>query len=261
MRSDAAGTLRFQGWNSYVPPGEGKLLNRETVTVPSITFLTRAEGPQTLWPDMLPRSAARALGDAPKIRRLAEVRPRIDLLSGLAAGETWAQAELFDAYCPDVQRVLQWVMGIDDELQDLVQEVFVRAFDATRRPSDPALLKSWLVSIAVFTARDCIRKRRRRAWFRALVGRAPTERRDTVIDDTGCDEVKATRGILENLKADDRIVFTLRFMAGLELGEIADTCGISVATAKRRLRRARTRFELLSSRHPVLRERLAGGAT
>jgi RNA polymerase sigma-70 factor (ECF subfamily) len=209
---------------------------------------------------MARQSAACAPGDASNVRRLSEVRPP-DLLDGLAAGEAWAQAALFDAYCADVHRVLQWVMGVDDELQDLVQEVFLRALDATRRPSDPALLKSWLVSIAVFTARDCIRKRRRRALFFSWLRKNPAPIEDNEIDDSGWVEVRATREVLANLKADDRIVFTLRFMAAMELGEIADACGISLATAKRRLRHARTRFETLAAKNPVLRERLEGDAS
>jgi RNA polymerase sigma-70 factor, ECF subfamily len=209
---------------------------------------------------MARQSAASASGDASNVRRLSEVRPP-NILDGLAAGEPWALAALFDTYCSDVHRVLQWVMGVDDELQDLVQEVFVRAFDATRRPSDPALLKSWLVSIEVFTARDCIRKRRRKALFFSWLRKNPAPLEDNEIDDSGWDEAKATREVLENLKADDRIIFTLRFIAAMEFGEIADVCGISVATAKRRLQHARIRFETLAAKNPVLRERLEGGAS
>ena len=49
-------------------------------------------------------------------------------------------------------------------------------------------------------------------------------------------------------------MLTLRFMAGFGLEELAEVCGCSLATVKRRLLEARRQFETLARNDPVLIE-------
>ena len=62
--------------------------------------------------------------------------------------------------------------------------------------------------------------------------------------------------VLDRLGADQRLAFTLRFVEGYRLQEVAELCGCSLATTKRRLARASERFVELARRDPLLRERL-----
>jgi RNA polymerase sigma-70 factor (ECF subfamily) len=66
--------------------------------------------------------------------------------------------------------------------------------------------------------------------------------------------------VLGRLPVDDRIAFSLRFIEGLELTEVARACGVSLNTIKRRLDRAERRFVALAAREPSLREWLDQGA-
>ena len=70
-----------------------------------------------------------------------------------------------DRYAGDVQCVLAWVLGIDGELPDLLHDVFLTAFDHAGELHDASRLRPWLISIAVFTARERIRRRARRSWL------------------------------------------------------------------------------------------------
>jgi RNA polymerase sigma-70 factor (ECF subfamily) len=180
------------------------------------------------------------------------------LVPRLLAGERAARATLFDRYAAHVLRVLSRVLGNDAELADLVQDVFTAAFSGIARLRDPAALVGWLSQIAVFTARKHIRSKRRRRLIALLgfdsvpevaISSAPAEITDAL---------KASYAVLDHLSADERITFALRYIEGMELTELAAACGVSLATIKRRLAKARARFLELSQTQPALREWMEG---
>jgi RNA polymerase sigma-70 factor (ECF subfamily) len=179
---------------------------------------------------------------------LAELVPR------LLAGERAARATLFDRYAAHVLRVLSRVLGHDAELPDLVQDVFTAAFSGIGRLREPAALSGWLSQIAVFTARKHIRSKRRRRLI-ALFGfdTVPEVAVDSVPMEIN-DALRASYEVLERMSADERICFALRYIEGMELTEVASACGVSLATIKRRLARAKQCFLELCRDRPVLRE-------
>ncbi|HYQ15533.1 MAG TPA: sigma-70 family RNA polymerase sigma factor, partial [Polyangiaceae bacterium] len=69
--------------------------------------------------------------------------------------------------------------------------------------------------------------------------------------------IQAVYRVLGRLDTDQRIAFALRFVAGMELTEVAASCGVSLATIKRRLARAQLSFEAAAEREPALAEWLA----
>ncbi|MEZ4313044.1 MAG: sigma-70 region 4 domain-containing protein [Polyangiaceae bacterium] len=71
--------------------------------------------------------------------------------------------------------------------------------------------------------------------------------------------LEATYAVLGELPADERIAFALRFIEGMELTEVAASCGVSLATIKRRIGRAEGRFVEKARRHPILAGRVEGG--
>jgi RNA polymerase sigma-70 factor (ECF subfamily) len=188
-------------------------------------------------------------------------RPRdeIALVSALAADDPSARAELFDLHGPHVQRVLARVLGHDSELADLLHEVFARALGQIDRLNDPSALKAWLTSIAVFTAREHIRRRMRGRWLRFFASEDLPEIAVVAAGEEVRESLRATYAVLDRLGVDDRIAFSLRFIEGLELGDVAAACGVSLNTIKRRLARAEKRFVGLARREPSLREWLEGG--
>jgi RNA polymerase sigma-70 factor (ECF subfamily) len=177
-----------------------------------------------------------------------------DLVAALRRGSTQARAALFDRHATMVRRLLLRVMGPDPDLGDLLQEVFLRALEQIRNLEDPARLRSWLASIAVFTARGEIRRRKRHGWLRldGVVPETPVE-----LDSESAEVLRLTYAGLAKLDADERIAFALRHVEGMELTEVAAACDCSLATIKRRLARAQARFAEYASKHPMLDERLA----
>ncbi len=181
------------------------------------------------------------------------------LVSALMRGDAAARAELFDRHAQHAQRVLARVLGHDIELADVLHEVFARALAQIDRLEDPAALKWWLTTIAVFTAREHIRRRTRNRWLRFFASEDLPDIPVVSADEEVRESLRRTYAVLDRLGVDDRIAFSLRFIEGLDLGEVAAACGVSLNTIKRRLARAERRFVALARREPALHDWLERG--
>jgi len=181
------------------------------------------------------------------------VGDRAALVTALCRGDEGAAAALFHEYVPLVERIVGRVLGVDAELPDVTQDVFVRALSSVQRLRDPQALTDWLMQIAICTATDWVRRRQRRRWLRFVDPAELDPPEPTGTDHPAREALSATYRILDRFPVEERAVFVLRFLEGYQLEQVARACGCSLATAKRRLQRASTRFQNLARREPALR--------
>jgi RNA polymerase sigma-70 factor (ECF subfamily) len=188
------------------------------------------------------------------------------LLEALRAQQAGTWLQFYDAFAPYVLSVLRSVLGPDRDLEDLVQEVFTRALAGVDRVRETDKLKPWLRSVTVFTARETLRRRRWRSWLSLGSGGEDGDE-DQVPHPTTLDALEEREllrkvlAVLDALAVDDRLAFTLRYLEGLELTEVAETLRMSLSTAKRRLKRAETEFRRRAWADPDLRVLLAEGVS
>jgi len=181
------------------------------------------------------------------------------IVAALRAGQADGGRALYDRYHRHVRRVLLRVLGPAGELHDVLHDVFVSAIDGVERLEEPDALRGWLTTIAVFHARAEIRARSRRRWFPLFSHDDLPQSEATVVTPELDEAVRRTYEVLGKLAADERIAFALRFIDGMELVEVADACGVSLATIKRRLSRAQSKFRNIAARYSELDEWLEGG--
>lgn len=175
------------------------------------------------------------------------------LVAALRAGERWAPAALFDRYGRYVRAIILHVLGPRPDVSDVLHDVFVTAFEDIHGLRDPQALKGWLAGIAVFKSKNYLRSRRRFG----LLFTAPDARVARPSIPATPDVSAALRTayeVLDELAIEERIPFVLRAVQGFSLDEVAEACGVSLATAKRRVASARAKFIALSSKRPLLRE-------
>lgn len=183
------------------------------------------------------------------------------MVAAMRSGNRAAIAAFHDRYEALVMRTLVRVLGPGErELADLHHDVLVSALGSIDGLRDAGALRSWLTSIAVFTARTRILRRSRRWWLRLLPWHELPEVEAPLSSAEVTEALRATYALLDDLPVDERLAFTLRFIGGMELTEVADACGVSLATVKRRLARAETRFTTLGREHPALAEWIEGGS-
>lgn len=181
------------------------------------------------------------------------------LVQALRSGQAGAASAFYDRYADGVMRTLRAILGADADVPDLAQEVFMRAIERIGDLDHCERVRSWLTTIAVFTARDHVRRRQRRNWlglFSPDHGRAlqhdppPPEARFALREI--CD-------ILQALPLDERMAFLVRVVEGASLPDGAAACTTSLATFKRRLARAEGKFLDAVRDRPTLRGWLEEG--
>jgi RNA polymerase sigma-70 factor, ECF subfamily len=174
------------------------------------------------------------------------------LLQALRAGHPGAAAAFYDQHAAHVSRTLRSVLGADEEIPDLLQEVFIRAIDGIGKVREIDRIGGWLTTIAIFVARAQIRRRARRSWLRTF----SPERTDPHHEEQPSSEARAALRevytVLGQIPIDERMAFALRYVEGMTLPGAAEVCETSLATFKRRLSRAEERFLAAASKRPTL---------
>ncbi len=181
------------------------------------------------------------------------------LVQALRAGHPGAAAALYDRHAGHVQLTLRSTLGPDDDIPDLLQEVFIRALDQIENLREVDKLSSWLTTIAIFVARAQIRLRARRSWLRLF---SPERTRSWQMEQPSSDARRALREVyvlLDRLALEQRLAFVARHVHGMTLAEAAEACETSLATFKRRLARAEKRFLEAARQRPSLAQWLEDG--
>ena len=161
----------------------------------------------------------------------------MDRLTGdlLAArdGDELALAAAIRTAQPDVRRFLRALVD-PAELDDVVQETFVRAYRALPRFRADASGRTWLLAIARRAAADTTRtlSRRRRTQLRA----------EQITPATAAGpggEAHALGELVAALEPERRDAFVLTQIVGCAYDEAARICGVPIGTIRSRVARAR----------------------
>jgi RNA polymerase sigma-70 factor (ECF subfamily) len=161
-----------------------------------------------------------------------------DLVRALREDDAWAPTLLWDRYSAAVRRLLTKALGPGLEIDDLVQEVFLRVF--VRLPSlrDPLALRPFILSIASNVLKWEIRRR----WLSRKIQLSATGKLpdvEYVADDTESRHaLQRCYAIFETLTAKERLAFVFRLMEGMTTEEVATALSVSISTAKRLVKRA-----------------------
>jgi RNA polymerase sigma-70 factor (ECF subfamily) len=168
------------------------------------------------------------------------------VLDGVAA----AFGVVITRYNQRLYRAARAILRDDDEAEDAVQEAYLRAYANLATYRGEAALGTWLTKIVVNESLGRLRRKRPHEDFDALdrSEKLPSD----VIPFPGAGmsmnpEQNAALGEIRRLveRAIDalpepfRIIFVLRDVEGLSLEETSEQAGISEATVKTRLHRAR----------------------
>jgi RNA polymerase sigma-70 factor (ECF subfamily) len=180
-----------------------------------------------------------------------------ELVSGARGAESAAWEAIVGRHRQAVFRYAYLQSGDAAEAEDIAQETFLRAFRSIHRFDGSRPLRPWLLRIARNLARN-----RWRSWSRRVLA---TERwkTETATESAGSDGTAdggpaqaagELRGIVAEMREDDRQVIYLRFFLGLTLEETGETLSLPVGTVKSRSSRALARLrEVVERDHPSLR--------
>jgi RNA polymerase sigma-70 factor (ECF subfamily) len=147
--------------------------------------------------------------------------------------------------------VARGILKRQEDVEDIAQQVFVKAYFSLKRFDQRAAFSTWLYKITVNECWDLLRKRKARPLiyesdFNEEQSRqyTATERQTAKVPDTS--DRMAIRERLENLLSQldtrDRAMLILKEVEGFSVEEIAESMGLNANTVKVRLFRARRRI-------------------
>lgn len=166
-------------------------------------------------------------------------------MAHLAAGNTAAMDLLYDRYNRPVYSFAYRMLGDREQAEELLQEVFLRAWRRASRFSDSrGSLISWLLSITHNMAIDELRKQQRRPRKAesdepdALLGTLQDTSEPVDVQAVLADRRRLVREALAELPGNQREVLELGYFHGLTQREIAEHLDVPLGTIKTRMRLA-----------------------
>jgi RNA polymerase sigma-70 factor (ECF subfamily) len=161
-----------------------------------------------------------------------------------------------------VSAVLASAIGYGEDLDDVVQDVFVTAVSLVgsgnvRLVGDRAGVRAWLLEITRHLGRAEARRRHRTCTRRIEYEDQGTAPPDPALAQT----CKRALELVAELPDRLRFPWVLRNLERMTIDEVALATGLSPATVKRRLGRADARFRRLALRDPVVRDYLRRGGS
>lgn len=152
-------------------------------------------------------------GEAPDDRRLVEEA---------RAGDVGARDRLVARYVDDVYALAYRVLGERDLAQDAAQDAMVNALGALGRFRGDASFRTWILRIALNSARSMLRRRFRRREVAIVaaedVAAAAEDPSNRVVV---LSEAERVRAALQRLPEKQRLSVSLRIEQGLGYAEIA----------------------------------------
>jgi RNA polymerase sigma-70 factor (ECF subfamily) len=174
-----------------------------------------------------------------------------------ARGEESAYAELYQRTRPLVTRLTAGFATLDaDEVEDVIQETYVRAFKALPRLKEAGAFEAWLLSIARNRARTRLE---RKSHLRRLEDEAPDAEPEAVPPLPEALQVERDIAVVRQLIAElpegeEKKTVQLFYLEGeLSAREIAEKLGVGKSAVTMRLERFRARIK-----RELLRRVLAG---
>jgi len=169
----------------------------------------------------LPRKKPQSL-----LRPVRDEAPCTDaeLVARALAGERSAEAEIYARHVGYVMGLCVRLLGQRGEAEDAVQDTFVDVLEQLHQLREPTRLRHWIGRL------------------QRVFGFAPAQQEDLSLvpctNQASPEQVVQLARLRQELaKVSDeaRAAWLLRFVDGYKLDEVAELCGCSLATAKRRI--------------------------
>jgi RNA polymerase sigma-70 factor (ECF subfamily) len=185
-------------------------------------------------------------------RSESEVAHEIECIRRVQRGESEAFGLLVGRYQQRIFSIVFHLVRRRDEVEDLAQEIFFKAFRAIRSYNFQSSFATWLSRIAVNHCYDYLRKLRasRLSYYSQMTegSERELERKAESPQPGGLDhgEKVALRDLVARLLArapgDDRLILSLKELEDCSVEEIASLLKLKASTVKVRLHRARKRM-------------------
>jgi RNA polymerase sigma-70 factor (ECF subfamily) len=199
------------------------------------------------------------LGLSPVPAPSADEAQLLSLVRRLQEGDVTAFDRLYHLTRVDVARTLRHLVGNRTEVEDLLQETYLRLLSAVKGFRGESRFRTFLYRVCSNVALSHLRwKRRRPEDPMEAAPESLTTGEDPEREAARRQAARLVEQALERLKPKKRIVFVYYELCGMTPDEIAEAVGSSVNTVRSRLHHARLEFTEAMQR--LLDKPRAGGS-
>jgi len=175
-----------------------------------------------------------------------------ELIEASVNGNDQAFRILVERFIDEVSRTVTGMLGPVSEVDDVVQEVFIKLHRSMPSFRGEASLKTFVVRMAINKSLDALRKRKRKAWLTPwtdseMVHPISTDESDFGI--TSRERKSELRRAINKLPDNQRAVIVLRLIEDISTEETARILDVPYGTVLSRLKRGldKLRIELSDS--------------
>lgn len=168
-------------------------------------------------------------------------------------GEVFEYRQLVERYHVPLMRYARRFLGNGEDAEDVIQEVFFRAYERIRQYDPKRPFSTWIYRIAHNACVDVLKRRKREPipFFDPDTLFPHPVAKETPEDHVARAEIlDAIEQHLSTLDAKYREVIVLHYIAERSYEEIADILRVPIATVGVRLKRARDRLRVRHDVHP-----------
>jgi RNA polymerase sigma-70 factor (ECF subfamily) len=188
--------------------------------------------------------------DAKPVAASASTDPDAELAGRARKGDRAAMALLVERHNAAVSRLLWRFVKTRTDLEDLVQDTFLRMVRGLPNWRGEQPFAHWLLRIASNTGRDYFRRQVVRRRWNVETTTVPGDLPEPEAIDPGGDPASRSaaneiKTLLGQLPPDERALLTLHHLEGWSLADIAGQYGWTITAAKLRAWRARRRLRAL----------------
>jgi len=175
----------------------------------------------------------------------------VALVHSILAGDQEAFAEIIGAYQRLVAGVA-WRYGVPrDEVEDVVSEVFMKAYRQLHRFRPEYAFSTWLYRLAANHVIDHGRRARKERGRSEMPDQITDESADPAGDSESLERTRLLHAAMQDVAEHYRETLFLVYVEGMKVDEAARTLGLPQGTVKTRLMRGREALRrLLVRRHP-----------
>jgi len=202
-------------------------------------------------PDVPKNVAATASALSIPVARNEKADKEQELVRRAQAGEEAAFEELIRRHQQRVFGLVNGILRRRDDVEDVVQQVFLKVFVSLKRFDQRSAFSTWLYKISVNECWDYLRKRKvRPLTYEADLSEDQVSRLDGVASADKPPEDPSQRAeardllerMLDKLPEEDRQLLMLKEVEGFSVQELAEMLNLNVNTVKVRLFRSRARL-------------------
>jgi RNA polymerase sigma factor (sigma-70 family) len=197
--------------------------------------------------DLAYRTTLRSYNQIQKIMTVLQQLSEVELIDRIVRADAALFEVLMRRYNPYLYKVGRSYGYCHQDVEDLMQETFIHAYENLRTLNHRQYFKTWLIRIML---NECYRRNRKASSHREIAADTFSSEKSIPMFSGNNDEDterkvsnRELNGVIETaiqrIPVDYRIVFSLRELNGLSVHETADTLNISETNVKVRLNRAK----------------------